>query len=275
MDKEKLARSLIIQYIESCAEADAENAEELNLSAQCLRNVWEITDAAAIPDVKSIIDLIPDPKYDTEKAVALKLEGNAALKSRDFDLAIAKYTEAISVDPTQSTFYCNRAAAYSNKGEHESAITDCEKAISLDPQYATAYSRLGYAYFQMKNIPEARKAYERGLRACPENQSLKENLQSLGPAPAAPESGAAPGADMFGGLFGGAGAGLFGEVSKRMASPEVQELLADPEMEQLKQEIQANPASLFSRMGDPKVQRIINAILPGGLGGLMGMMGGA
>ena len=80
---------------------------------------------------------------------------------------------------------------------------------------------------------------------------------------------------MFSSLFGGAGAGLFAEASKRMASPEVQELLADPEMEQLKQEIQANPASLFSRLGDPKVQKIISALIPGGLGGLMGMMGGA
>lgn len=267
MDKEKLARSLIIQYIESCAEADAENSEELSLSVQCLRNVWEITDTAAIPDIKSIIDLMPEPKYDTEKAVALKLEGNTALKSNDFDLAIAKYTEAIAVDPTQSTFYCNRAAAYSKKGEHANAIPDCEKAISLDPQYAVAYSRLGYAYYQMKDIPEARKAYERGLRACPDNQSLKESLQSLGPAPA---ENPAPGADFLSSMLGGAANNpMFADLAKKCSSPEIQALLADPELEDLKQQLTANPMSILQHMGNPKVQKIIGALLPG-FGGFPG-----
>ena len=127
-EKEKTARSLIIQYLESCMASDAEHSEEIGYSVECLKNAWGIeTPEIKIPGVSSIIDLIPTPKYDSDRAFQLKNEGNAALSRGELDTAIQFYTQAISVDPTQSTFYCNRAAVYSKKNEHENAITDCEK----------------------------------------------------------------------------------------------------------------------------------------------------
>ena len=198
MDKEKIARCLILQYLTQCSVEDTEHSEELNVSIDCLKNIWAIEDYnVTLPNVHSIIDLIPSSEYDTERAMQLKQEGNTLLKEGNLDGAIQKYNEAIATDPTQSTFYCNRAAVFTKKDNNEKAIEDCEKAISLDPEYATAYSRLGYAYFKLGNIKKAREAYNRGLRACPNSESLKESLKSLGPETTRQQNQAPPGNDFF------------------------------------------------------------------------------
>lgn len=35
------------------------------------------------------------------------------------------------------------AAAYSQQGDHEKAVSDAKRAIEVDPQYSKGYSRLG------------------------------------------------------------------------------------------------------------------------------------
>jgi tetratricopeptide (TPR) repeat protein len=262
MDKSRTARSLIVQYLESCATDDPEHAEEYTVSVECLKTIWGIDGpSVAVPGIRSLLDLIPAQVYDRERAIQLKLDGNTALKNGDLDLALAKYTEAISVDPTEPTFYCNRAAVYSRQNNHEVAIADCEKAISLDPKYATAYSRLAFAYFSTDRRDKAREAYERGIRACPENQALKDNLQSLGPEPA-PAGGAAPDlAAMLGPL---ANSPMFAGVAEKLKSPEVQAVLQEPEMAALTAELQANPSAIMAKMGDPRVQRLFGLLMGGG-----------
>lgn len=39
--------------------------------------------------------------------------------------------------------FFNRAAAYTQMGDYEKCIKDCEMAISIDPNYSKAYNRLG------------------------------------------------------------------------------------------------------------------------------------
>ena len=47
-----------------------------------------------------------------KKAEALKNEGNELYKKRSFDAAIAKYNEAIAVEPSNPNLLLNRSAAY-------------------------------------------------------------------------------------------------------------------------------------------------------------------
>ncbi|KAK8884126.1 hypothetical protein M9Y10_043231 [Tritrichomonas musculus] len=260
MDKEKIARCLILQYLTQCSAEDTEHSDELGVSIDCLKEIWKIEDFnVSLPNVHSIVDLIPSPEHDTERAMQLKQEGNALLKEGNLDGAISKYNEAIATDPTQSTFYCNRAAVYTRKENHEKAIEDCEKAISLDPNYATAYSRLGYAYFKLGNIEKAREAYNRGLRACPNNESLKENLKSLGPEPPK-QSNQMPGdfLSMLGNFT--QDPQMMSKIIEKMNSPEVQQLMQDPEMAEFMNEIKSNPTSIFTKMNDPRMQRLFTTI---------------
>lgn len=91
--------------------------------------------APAAPKVSSEAD-----KAEAEK---LKTTGNQLMSSKQYDGAIDAYTQAISKDPANAVYYSNRAAAYSSKNDHNSAIADAEKAIEVNPQFTKAYHRLG------------------------------------------------------------------------------------------------------------------------------------
>ena len=85
----------------------------------------------------------PASKADRAAAEKLKAEGNALMSSRNYTAALAKYTEAIAKDSSNPVYYSNRAAAYSQAGDHLKAIDDAEKAKEIDENYSKAYSRLG------------------------------------------------------------------------------------------------------------------------------------
>jgi len=52
---------------------------------------------------------------------------------RDYDLAIADYTEVIRQRPNDAGTYLNRALAYSAKSDYDRAIADYEAALRIDP----------------------------------------------------------------------------------------------------------------------------------------------
>ena len=68
------------------------------------------------------------------------------MSSKKYDEAIDAYNKATALDPTNPVYFSNRAAAYSSKGDHLSAIGDAEQALSADPQFVKAYHRLGYVF---------------------------------------------------------------------------------------------------------------------------------
>ena len=63
-------------------------------------------------------------------------KGMACLEKKDYDAAIAAFTEAIRLDPTNAEAYCNRGRAHGMKGEYDRTISDCTEAIRLDPKSA-------------------------------------------------------------------------------------------------------------------------------------------
>lgn len=66
------------------------------------------------------------------------------MSSKKYDSAIDSYSSAITLDPSSAVYFSNRAAAYSSKGDHTSAVEDAKRAIEVDPSFVKAYSRLGY-----------------------------------------------------------------------------------------------------------------------------------
>src|SRR5262249_3873287 len=74
-----------------------------------------------------------------DRAEAFRNRGFAFSFKRDHDRAIADYTEAIRLDPKNSSAYFNRGAAWSEKGDLRRAIADQSQAIALDPKNAFAW----------------------------------------------------------------------------------------------------------------------------------------
>jgi tetratricopeptide (TPR) repeat protein len=85
-----------------------------------------------------------DPKADPAKskaAVAQMLgnEGNAYLKLKQNDKAVAAFTKAAAMDPNPGAAYFNLCATQYNTGNTQGALVACDKAIAADPNRADAY----------------------------------------------------------------------------------------------------------------------------------------
>ena len=129
--------------------SDQSQVDRLSVKPATLLSIFDVflktKDKLAAPSGSSSSTPTPAAPSAADKAAAdkFKATGNAQMSAKKFDHAIKSYTQAIELDPTNAVYYSNRAAAYSSKGEHSSAVLDAEKAIEADPSFVKAYHRLG------------------------------------------------------------------------------------------------------------------------------------
>jgi tetratricopeptide (TPR) repeat protein len=64
---------------------------------------------------------------------ALNSQASSLLQKKDFDGAIAKYTEITTLAPDEGSVYYNMALAYGHKQDFDNAIKAIDKAIELAP----------------------------------------------------------------------------------------------------------------------------------------------
>jgi tetratricopeptide (TPR) repeat protein len=117
---------------------------------------------------------------------------------REYDRALADYSEAIKLSPKNSTYLFYRAMIYRyNKGDPDRAIADLSEAIRLEK--SETYLALRGEIYELKDQPEKALAdYRAALSANPSYQTAREDLERLEakmaappPAPAAPAAAAA------------------------------------------------------------------------------------
>lgn len=89
------------------------------------------------------------------------------MAAKKYSEAIAAYGRAIDLNPSNPVYFSNRAAAWSQAGNHEKAIEDANRAKEIDPAFTKAYSRLGHAYFSTGRYDEAVSAYQRAVELEP------------------------------------------------------------------------------------------------------------
>ncbi|KAI8376445.1 uncharacterized protein BYT42DRAFT_574635 [Radiomyces spectabilis] len=195
---------------------------------------------------------------DIKKADELKSAGNRKVAERNYPEAIKLYTEAIAINGSQAVYYANRAAAYSQQGDHDKAVDDAKKAVEIDPKYSKGYSRLGHALFCQKKFDEAVAAYEKGLALDPNNTTIQNSLMTA-KAKASntsmersiPEVGETP--RSAGGM------------------PDLGSLLNNPALMTMAQQMMQSGA-LDNLMNNPDVARMAQQMMGGGGGGLAEMM---
>ncbi|CAI6257102.1 unnamed protein product [Periconia digitata] len=231
----------------------------------------------------------------------LKGLGNEAMKKKDYASAVKHYTAALDVVPLNPIYLSNRAAAYSGMSKHEEAKGDAELATAADPNYSKAWSRLGLAKFVLGDAKGAMEAYKAGLDADPSSEVMRKGYETAkkkvddeGGDVAAAEADAARGAANAGGMpdlsslasmFGGGGAGGAGGGMPDLSAlagmmggggggggggmPDMSQLLQNPMMRQMAQNVMQNPEMLQNIMGNPNVRRMAEQF-GGGQGGAGG-----
>jgi tetratricopeptide (TPR) repeat protein len=124
---------------------------------------------------------------DAIKSCEANNRGLAHYQKSEYDLAIADFSEAIRLKPTDTVAYGNRAGAYLKKGNYDQAITDFSQAIRLDPRDWVSYSNRGYAH-ELQGKPDlAIEDYKAALAIDPSLKNETEALDRLSKAPKQPK----------------------------------------------------------------------------------------
>ncbi|KIH87083.1 hypothetical protein SPBR_05067 [Sporothrix brasiliensis 5110] len=229
-----------------------------------------------------------EPSAATKKeAEGLKSKGNAAMAQKDYASAIALYTQALGLHPTNAIYLSNRAAAHSAAKDHASARTDAEAAVAIDPHYTKAWSRLGLAKFALGDARGAMDAYQQGiayegnggsdamkkgyetakrrvdeLAEEEEEQSSRDAVSAS--APGTGGGAGAGGVPNLGDLAsmlrgGGAGGGAGG-------APDFASIMNNPMFAAAAQDFMDNPERMANLLGNPRVRELASQF--GGGGGL-------
>lgn len=181
---------------------------------------------------------------DPVKAEQEKELGNEKFKNGDYPAAIKHYSEAIRRNPDDPKIYSNRAACYTKLAEFNLGLKDCDECIRLDPKFIKGHIRKGKIYQGLKQLTKAQDAYQKALDIDPNNQEAMEGFREcMLAANSDPE-----------------------EVRKRaMADPEVQQILKDPAMRMILEQMQNDPRALQDHLKNPDVAAKIQKLLQSGL----------
>ena len=117
-------------------------------------------------------------RYDPNNVWAYLWRGGAYHYQKDYDRAIADFTQVISFDPNYVSAYHFRGDVYHEKKDYDRAIADYTQAILLDPNYASTYRLRGNAYTDKGDYDRAIADYEAALQLEPNNYFAKKGLEN-------------------------------------------------------------------------------------------------
>lgn len=133
---------------------DSETADEPKSSTVVNANKIYPVGKDGLPDISDEAIGKLSSKEQEEWALALKEDGNAEYKAKNFAPAIAYYSAALKlkVDPV---FYSNRSACYAALEDHKNVIIDTTEAIKLKPDYTKCLLRRATSYEILENYEDA------------------------------------------------------------------------------------------------------------------------
>ncbi|XP_066281121.1 stress-induced-phosphoprotein 1-like isoform X2 [Branchiostoma lanceolatum] len=181
---------------------------------------------------------------DPEKAEEEKALGNDLFQKGDFPNAVKHYSEAIRRNPGDAKLYSNRAACYTKLAAWELGLKDCDECVRLDPKFLKGYLRKGAILQAMKQWGRAQDVYSKALDIDPNHQEANEGykkcLQTMSQDPE--------------------------EIKKRaMADPEVQNIMSDPAMRVILDQMQNEPGALNDHLQNPEIRAKIQKLMESGL----------
>ncbi|XP_047506803.1 stress-induced-phosphoprotein 1 [Pieris napi] len=193
---------------------------------------------------KKIVEEEKKAYVDPVKAEQEKELGNKFFKKGDYSTAMKHYTEAIQRNPDDPKLYSNRAACYTKLAAFDLGLRDCEKCCKLDPKFIKGWIRKGKILQGMQQHSKALTAYQKALELDPSNAEALDGYRACSTQlNSNPE-----------------------EVRKRaMSDPEVQQILRDPAMRCILEQMQQDPHALQDHLKNPEIAAKIQKLLESGL----------
>lgn len=180
-----------------------------------------------------------------------KAKGNAALSAGNAKEAVACYTKAIELDPSDHVFYSNRSAAYLSMDDASHALEDAEACIKVKGDWAKGHARKGAALHALRRYDEAVAAYNAGLAVEPGNAACANGVEDAKRAQAQAQAQFNPFANAF-------GPDMFAKIA---TNPRLSPMLSDPEFVQKLQDIQRDPANINVHLQDPRIMTVLGELM--------------
>ncbi|CAF3181888.1 unnamed protein product [Rotaria sp. Silwood2] len=172
-----------------------------------------------------------------ELAEQEKIKGHEFFQQADYPSALKHYT-----NPSDARLYSNRAACFIKLMEFGLALKDSEEGIRIDPTFVECYVHKGHALMAIKDFSQAMTAFSKALEIHPNNKEAMEGYQQC-------TIGSSDDSE---------------EVRKRaLADPEIQQILGDPSMCLILDQMQNEPLAIREHLRNPviaqKIQKLMNA----------------
>jgi tetratricopeptide (TPR) repeat protein len=119
--------------------------------------------------------------------------GDKYFSERNFDGAIADFTEMIKLEPDNPSAYYKRGLSYTNTKEFDLAITDFTEAIRLEPnKFGEFYFDRGGTYIFKGDNVLAISDIEMAVKIDPQNENFREALEEIKSGKTQPAVNASP-----------------------------------------------------------------------------------
>jgi tetratricopeptide (TPR) repeat protein len=109
---------------------------------------------------------------------ALMERGQDEVASRDFDAAVATYSEVIRRKPAFAEGWNKRATVHYLAGDLTRSLADCDEVMKRKPRHFGALSGYGQIYFQQERYDKAIEFWRRALEANPNMEGLEANIET-------------------------------------------------------------------------------------------------
>ena len=119
--------------------------------------------------------IVDSTNTESERAEAYNSRGVEYFNTRDYDSAIADYSQAIRLDPNFALAFRNRGNAYEDKKDYDHALADFTTAVQLNPKDAAAYGQRGLVYLARKDYDRAIADFNNAIRFDPKNAAAYYN----------------------------------------------------------------------------------------------------
>ena len=116
-------------------------------------------------------------KSGDDEVDVLMATGAEQMQAREFDDAIATYSEVIKRKPGFAEGWNKRATVLFLAGDLKRSLADCDQVMKRNPNHFGALAGYGQIYFQLEQYEKAISYWKRALNANPNMTGVEENIE--------------------------------------------------------------------------------------------------